>query len=79
MIIDVHPRTPQFRGALPAEGQVINRAWRRYNLPATTAAEPTVARHKVNDIVGGMPFPRVPEDKLEAIIYRESLTLLGLN
>ena len=47
--------------------------------PVTTAAETFESLHKVNKIVEGTNLPRVPEDKLEAIIYRDSLALLGLN
>lgn len=61
------------------EWNVLDKLLFASDFPVTTAAETFDALHKVNDIIAGTPFPRVPEDKLEAIIYRDSLTLLGLN
>ena len=61
------------------EWNVLDKLLFASDFPVTTAAETFDALHRVNDIVAGTPFPRVPEDKLEAIIYRDSLALLGLN
>ncbi|MCY3977517.1 MAG: amidohydrolase family protein [Chloroflexi bacterium] len=61
------------------EWNVLDKLLFASDFPVTTAAETFDALHKVNDIVAGTPFPRVPEDKLEAIIYRDSLALLGLS
>jgi hypothetical protein len=33
---------------------------------------------RVNAILEGTQLPRVPEEKIEEIIYRDSLALLGL-
>ncbi len=61
------------------EWNVLDKLLFASDFPVTTAAETFDALHQVNDIVAGTPFPRVPEDKLEAIIYRDSLALLGLS
>ncbi|MDE2777578.1 MAG: amidohydrolase family protein [Chloroflexota bacterium] len=61
------------------EWNVLDKLLFASDFPVTTAAETFDALHKVNDIVAGTPFPRVPERKLEAIIYRDSLALLGLS
>lgn len=47
--------------------------------PVTTAAETFAALHNVNQIVEGTNLPRIPEDKMEEIIYRDSLSLLELS
>ena len=47
--------------------------------PVTNAAETFAALRKVNHIVEGTNLPRVPEDKMEEIIYRDSLALLELS
>ena len=49
------------------------------DFPVTTARETFDNLRKVNDIVAGTNFPRVPEEELEAIIARDSLALLGLS
>ena len=61
------------------EWNVLDKLLFASDYPVTTAAETFDALHKVNDIVEGTRFPRVPEDKLETIIYRDSLALLGLS
>lgn len=61
------------------EWNVLDKLLFASDFPVTTAAETFDAMHKVNDIVEGTNFPRVPEDELEAIIYRDSLALLGLS
>ena len=61
------------------EWNVLDKLLFASDFPVTTVAETFDALRRVNDIVAGTPFPRVPEDKLEAIIYRDSLALLGLN
>ncbi len=61
------------------EWNVLDKLLFASDYPVTTAAETYDALHKVNDIVEGTRFPRVSEDKLETIIYRDSLALLGLN
>ena len=61
------------------EWNVLDKLLFASDYPVTTAAETYAALHKVNDIVEGTQLPRVPEDKLEAIIYRDSLQLLQLS
>ena len=61
------------------EWNVLDKLLFASDYPVTTAAETFDALHKVNDIVSGTPFPRIPDDKLQEIIYRDSLALLGLN
>ncbi len=62
-----------------AEWNVLDKLLFASDFPVTTAQETYDAVFKVNDIVEGTRFPRVPEDKMEAIIYRDSLALLGLD
>lgn len=47
--------------------------------PVTTPAETMAGLRGVNDIVEGTRMPRVPLDKIEEIIHRDSLALLGLD
>ena len=61
------------------EWNVLDKLLFASDYPVTTAAETFEALSKVNDIVAGTQLPRVPEDKLQAIIYRDSLKLLELN
>lgn len=61
------------------EWNVLDKLLFASDYPVTTAAETFEALSKVNDIVAGTQLPRVPADKLEAIIYRDSLKLLELN
>jgi predicted TIM-barrel fold metal-dependent hydrolase len=46
--------------------------------PISTPEENINALRTINQIVDGTRLPRVPEDQLEAMIVRDSLTLLGL-
>jgi predicted TIM-barrel fold metal-dependent hydrolase len=46
--------------------------------PVTNPEENINALRRINHIVEGTNFPRVPEAAIEAIIYRNSLELLGL-
>ena len=62
-----------------SEWNVLDKLLFASDYPVTTARETFDALSKVNDIVAGTQLPRVPEDKLQAIIYRDSLTLLELN
>lgn len=48
------------------------------DFPASTPAETMERLRAVNSVVAGTGLPRVPEDRIEAIIHRESLPLLGL-
>lgn len=47
--------------------------------PITTVAETLAALRNVNAIAAGTALPRIPEEQIEGIIHRDSLTLLGLN
>ncbi|MBI4923298.1 MAG: amidohydrolase [Devosia nanyangense] len=48
------------------------------DFPIATPAETMAGLRGVNAIVEGTRMPRVPEDKIEDIIHRDSLSLLGL-
>jgi hypothetical protein len=48
------------------------------DFPITTVQENIDALRGVNDILEGTKLPHVPEDEIEALIHRDSLTLLGL-
>ena len=61
------------------EWSVLDKLLFASDYPVTTAAETFAALSRVNDIVAGTHLPRVPEDQMEAIIYRDSLSLLELN
>lgn len=60
------------------EWNVLDKLLFASDYPITTAAETVAALRQVNDIVAGTAFPRVPEEQLNAIIYRDALALLGL-
>jgi uncharacterized protein len=47
--------------------------------PFTTPASTMAALKKVNDMAAGTNMPRIPEAKIEAMIHRDSLPLLGLD
>ncbi len=49
------------------------------DFPVATPAETLAGLRAVNAIVEGSRMPRVPEDKIEDIIHRDSLSLLGLS
>ncbi|MDE2840302.1 MAG: amidohydrolase family protein [Chloroflexota bacterium] len=49
------------------------------DFPLFTAADTIAGLRNVNAFVEGTALPRVPEDVIEGIIHRESLTLLGLD
>jgi len=48
------------------------------DFPVTNVQESIDALRNINQIVEGTALPLVPEDKIEAIIHRDSLALLGL-
>lgn len=48
------------------------------DFPASTPAETMERLRAVNSVVGGTGLPRVSEEKIEEIIHRDSLALLGL-
>lgn len=47
--------------------------------PFTTVNETVNGLRALNNMVEGTNLPRLNEEKIEALIYRDSLTLLGLN
>jgi predicted TIM-barrel fold metal-dependent hydrolase len=47
--------------------------------PFTTPASTIAALKKVNEMAAGTNMPRIPEAKIEAMIHRDSLPLLGLS
>jgi predicted TIM-barrel fold metal-dependent hydrolase len=49
------------------------------DFPVTTVQETIDALRNVNQIVEGTRLPRVPEEAIEGIIHRDSLSLLGLS
>ncbi|NNE93809.1 MAG: amidohydrolase [Verrucomicrobiales bacterium] len=46
--------------------------------PFTTVNDTVEGLRKLNDQVAGSAFPRLDEDAIEALVYRDSLKLLGL-
>ena len=60
------------------EWNVLDKLLFASDYPVTTAAETLAGLRKVNDIVEGTNMPRVPRDKIEAIITRDALSLLEL-
>ena len=60
------------------EWNVLDKLLFASDYPVTTAAETVAALRDVNRITAGTALPRVPEDKIEAIVYRDSLALLEL-
>ena len=60
------------------EWNVLDKLLFASDYPVTTARETFDALRRVNSIAEGTNLPKVPQDKLEAIIYRDSLSLLGL-
>jgi predicted TIM-barrel fold metal-dependent hydrolase len=47
--------------------------------PFTTVNESVAGIRKLNDMLEGTALPRLKTDEIEAMIYRDSLTILGLN
>ena len=48
------------------------------DFPAATPQETMDGTRRVNSVIKGTGLPPVPEDKIEEMIYRDSLALLGL-
>lgn len=63
---------------LATEWNVLPKLLLGSDFPVATAAETIAGLRAVNDPIAGTAMPRVPEEALEAIIARDSLTLLGL-
>ena len=62
-----------------SESNVLDKALFASDFPITTPAEAMAGLRGVIDILEGTALPRVPLDKLEEMIQRDSLALLGLN
>lgn len=68
-----------YEGMLKAtEWNVLGKLLFASDYPITTPGETLDALRNVNAVVEGTGMPRVPADKIEEIIHRDSLTLLGL-
>jgi predicted TIM-barrel fold metal-dependent hydrolase len=70
----------QFYNALVAamEYGVLDRLLLGSDYPFTTPASTLAALGKVNDMVEGTRLPRIPEAKINAMINRDTLDLLGI-
>ena len=64
---------------LATEWSVMHKLLLGSDYPIASPQETIEGTRRVNDILEGTRLPRVPEDEIEAIIHRDSLTLLGLN
>ncbi|MPY86985.1 MAG: amidohydrolase family protein [Luteitalea sp.] len=71
----------QFYNALVAarEYGVLDRLLFGSDYPFTTPASSMEALRRVNEVVEGTNLPRIPEGKLEELIHRDTLALLGLD
>jgi hypothetical protein len=71
----------QFYNALvqALEYGVLDRLLFGTDYPFTTAVSTIDALRRVNNLVAGTNLPRVPVDRIEALIHRDSLSLLGLD
>jgi len=49
------------------------------DFPVATPKETIEEMRRVNEILEGTKLPLVPEDEVEAIIHRDSLSILGLD
>ncbi len=63
---------------LATEWSVLHKLLFGSDYPIATPQETIAGTRKVNDILAGTQLPRVPEDELEKIFTRDSLSLLGL-
>lgn len=64
---------------LATEWSVLYKLLLGSDYPIMTPQETIDGTRRVNDILEGTKLPRVPQDEIEAIIHRDSLSLLGLN
>ena len=71
----------QFYNALvmAMEYGVLDRLLFGTDYPFTTPAATIDALRRVNDMVAGTQLPRIPSDRIEAMIHRDALPLLGLD
>jgi predicted TIM-barrel fold metal-dependent hydrolase len=61
-----------------SEWNVLSKILFATDVPITTVEETIAALRGVNRLVEGTPLPRVPEEAIEQMIYRDALTLLDL-
>lgn len=64
--------------ARATEWNILDKVLLASDFPITTIGETIDGLRRVNEIVEGTRLPRVPEERIEDIINRDSLTLLGL-
>ena len=64
---------------LATEWNVLHKLLLGSDFPITTPGETIDHLRKVNQVVGIAGLPKVPQDELEAIIHRDSLSLLGIS
>ena len=64
---------------LATEWSVLHKLLLGSDYPIATPAETIAGTMRVNAILEGTQLPRVPEEQLDQIIHRDSLSLLGLN
>jgi uncharacterized protein len=63
---------------IATEWDVLHKLLFGSDYPIASPQETMDALRRVNDVTEGTALPKVPLDKLEAILHRESLALLGL-
>jgi predicted TIM-barrel fold metal-dependent hydrolase len=63
---------------MAAEWGVLDKLLFGSDFPASTPQETMARLRAVNDPIRGTALPPVPEEKIEEIIHRDSLALLGL-
>jgi predicted TIM-barrel fold metal-dependent hydrolase len=63
---------------LATEWNVLDKLLFGSDYPIATAGETMAGLRALNDVPGASGLPRIPEDRIEAIINRDSLALLGL-
>jgi predicted TIM-barrel fold metal-dependent hydrolase len=70
----------QFYNALVAamEYGVLDRLLLGSDYPFTTPESTMTALRKVNEMAEGSRMPRIPEEKIEAMIHRDTLDLIGI-
>jgi predicted TIM-barrel fold metal-dependent hydrolase len=64
---------------LATEWNVLDKLLFGTDYPVATPQETMEGLLSVNQVVEGTSLPRVPEDPLQEIIHRDSLTLLGIH
>jgi predicted TIM-barrel fold metal-dependent hydrolase len=77
----IHPRPLQFYFAMMSavEYGVADKVFFGTDYPFTTLESSLAGLRNVNKVVDGTGMPRVPEEVIEGIINRDTLSLLGLS